>query len=483
MYSFLFIVNIINMKLDIIKEFYDLKKTMPDLMIKRIKCGLFKYVYIISMETVSATDKINDFILKYFMQRSIFKTLSNLKKDIKDFIPSINYKEVKESDAINLVLNGFTLVIYNNEILSFETRSELDRGITESSSLPVVRGPKDAFCENYQKNLGLIRKRVKSKYLQVDEMDIGTLSKNRLGIIYLSNIVDDSLINSVKNKLKLVKIDNIVDSNDLKDYLDSENHTFFPTLLYTEKPDDTSRFLLEGRVAILIENSPSLIIIPTLFVDFFHASEDYYHKPFFASFMRFIRLIAFFLSITLPAIFISVLNYDPEILPVSLLINFAEQRNSVPFPLIIEAFILMFTFELLYEGDSRTPTTRGASLSVLGALVLGDAAVSAGIISPIMVIVVSISAISSLIFIYYDIQGVIRFYRYFLMIISSLFGIIGLIIGLQFLLIDISSIDSFGKPYTLPTSPFLKGQIGNSFIKSSIKKLKRPSFLKKGSDS
>ena len=219
---------------------------------------------------------------------------------------------------------------------------------------------------------------------------------------------------------------------------------------------------------------------PTFFLDYFTSSEDYYHKPFFASFMRIIRVLAFFTSITLPALFIAVINYDPEILPISLLINFSEQRNNVPFPLIIEAFILMLTFELLYEGDSRTPNNRGTSLSVLGALVLGDAAVQAGLISPIMVIVVSISAISSLIFIYHDIQGSIRFYKYFLMIMAALFGIIGFIIGMQYFLLDICSIKTFGKPYTLPTSPYLKDDQKDAYMKSSIKKIKkRPSYLTK----
>ena len=161
--------------------------------------------------------------------------------------------------------------------------------------------------------------------------------------------------------------------------------------------------------------------------------------------MRLIRLISFFLAIITPALFIAIVTYDQEILPVSLLINFAEQRNNVPFPVIIEAFILMFTFELLYEGDARTPANRGTSLSILGALILGDAAVQAGLISPIMVIVVSVSAISSLIFIYYDMQGSIRFWRYLLMIFAALFGIVGFVCGFLLLLINLCSVKTFGK--------------------------------------
>ena len=464
---------------EIIDKLYKLQNDMPDLIVKKIKCGVFKYVYVISIETVTSSDRVNDFILKYFSNKSLFKNISSLKEDIKDNIPSINFKDVKDEEALlNFIFNGFTVVIYKDEAIAYETRAELDRGVVESSSEPVVRGPKDSFTENYQKNIGLIRRRLKNENVVLSEVDAGTYTKNKVGILYISDICEESLINEVKNSLSNIKMDGIIDVNNLKEYLDKKNRTLFPTLLYTERPDDACRYLLEGRVIVTMDTSPSVIVCPTFFIDFFQNSEDYYHKPFFASFMRIIRLAAFFLSIITPALFIAIINYDPEVLPVSLLINFAQQRNSVPFPAIIEAFLLMFTFELLYEGDSRTPTTRGTSLSVLGALVLGDAAVQAGLISPIMVIVVSVSAISSLIFIYHDIQGSIRFYRYFLMIISALFGIIGFIIGIQFLLLDLTSIKSFGRPYTIPTAPLYPKESSDGLLKRSLKKLKhRPPYI------
>lgn len=460
----------------IIEKLEKLRNTMPDLIVKKIKCGLFKSVYVISIETVSSSDRVNDFLLKYFSNKSLFRNISNLERDIKENIPSINYKYVNSyEEVLDYIFNGFTVVIYKNTVIAYETRAELDRGVTEPTSEPVVRGPKDSFTENYNKNIGLVRKRVKDENLVIDEVVVGKVTKSRIGIMYLNNIAEEETINEIKKKLDKINVDGIIDVNNLKDHLDTENHTLFPTILYTEKPDDASRFLLDGRIILLMENSPSIMVCPTFFIDFFQNSEDYYHKPFFASFMRIVRISAFFLSIVTPALFIAVLNYDPEILPVSLLINFAQQRNSVPFPALIEAFLLMFTFELLYEGDSRTPSSRGTSLSVLGALVLGDAAVQAGLISPIMVIVVSVSAIASLVFIYYDIQGSIRFYRYFLMLLSSIFGIIGFIIGMQFFLVDICSIKMFKKPYTLPTSPLLIKEQSNAIIRGTS--TKRPSYL------
>ena len=469
--------------LKIIKKLETLQTKMPDIVIRKMRVGLFKHAYVIMCQTVSSSDRVNDFILKFFSEKNIFGSnfFNNLKDTIIKSIPSINYKNVEnEESLLEFLFSGFTIVIYENEISAYETRGELDRGINEPSSEPVVRGPKDSFTENYEKNLGLIRKRLKSEHLVLNEITIGKETKSKVGILYMENISDDTLVEEVKKSLENINIDGVLDVNNLKSYMDKSTFTFFPTILYTEKPDDACRYLLDGRVVVTMDNSPSVMIAPTFFIDFFHNSEDFYHKPFFSTFMRLIRLISFFLAIITPALFIAIVTYDQEILPVSLLINFAEQRNNVPFPVIIEAFILMFTFELLYEGDARTPANRGTSLSILGALILGDAAVQAGLISPIMVIVVSVSAISSLIFIYYDMQGSIRFWRYLLMIFAALFGIVGFVCGFLLLLINLCSVKTFGKPYTLPMLPFLKNDQGNAIIRKENKNIKyRPSYIAK----
>lgn len=468
---------------DILKDLKELQKKQPDLIIRNIKVGMFKHAYIVVNQSVSSGDRVNDFVLKYFSSKNIFgsNVLKNLKKRIEENIPSINYVQVDNKDKLlELIYSGFTVVIYDNEFSAYETKGELDRGITTPQSEPVIRGPKDSFTENYNANLGLVRKRIKSEHLVLSELTVGRESKSKVGILYMDNICEEELVMSVKSSLESIDIDGIMDVNNFKSFVEQKNVTFFPTVLYTEKPDDACRYLLEGRVIVTMDNSPSVLIAPTFFMDFFQNSEDYYHKPFFATFMRLVRFFSFFLAILTPAFFVAIITYDQEIIPVSLLINFAEQRNSVPFPVIIEAFILMFTFELLYEGDARTPANRGTSLSILGALVLGDAAVNAGLVSPVMVIVVSVSAISSLVFIYYDMQGSIRFWRYLLMILAALFGIVGFVMGLMLMLINLCSIKTFGKPYTLPMMPFVKEAQNNALFKTEISKMKkRPSYLTK----
>lgn len=466
----------------IIENLNKMKKHFPDLLIKKIKVSIFKHVYIITTDSVSSGDKVNDFILKYWANKNLLnKTFSNIEKEINNFLPAINMKKVtKEKDVLYYVYNGFTVVLsdYEKEGFAFETRAEIDRGVTESSSEPNIKGPKDSFTENYQKNIGLIRKRIKSENLFLDEFTIGKESKTRVGLFYMNNICEDSLVIEVKQKLRKINIDGVLDNGYLKELFKKENHSIFPTILSTEKPDNASKNLLDGKVVIVMENSPNVLLIPTLLIDFIKNQEDYNQKAFFSTFIRIIRTIAFVLAIIMPGFYIAITTCDQEIIPTSLLINFATQREGVPFPAIIEALILLISFEILNEGDSRVPSARTTSLSILGALILGEAAVSAGIISPIMVIVIAITSICSLLFSYLDIQAAIRFWRYILMFFASFFGIIGLFIGILFMLINLCSIKSFGKPYLMPFSPIYKDSWKNAILRFSLSNIdKRDKYL------
>jgi spore germination protein KA len=432
--------------MNIISKLYKSQEHMPDLQIKKINY-LNDYIFIINLQSVSSSNNTNDFILRYLSNANTF--ISSIKIDILNNIPSISYKTIKEKDIFNYLFNGFTILIYKDEIISFETKNELDRSITESTSEPTVKGPKDSFNENYNTNIGLIRKRIKDENLYFDEITLGKKSKTKISIIYMNDIVNKELLNNVKHKIKSIKSDKVFDTYYIKELIRNENNTLIPTIKSTEKPSVIAKVLSEGKICILSENSNSLLIIPTFFIDYFYNDEDNYQKKLFVYFVKIIRLLALFITIFAPSIYLSLITYDEAMLPTDFLINFSIQRSGVPFPALIEAFILMITFELLYEADALTPTTRGTSLSILGALVLGDAAVSAGIVSPIMVIVVAITAISSIIFTYQDFQSFIRFYRYLIMLLSSIFGMIGIFFGLLFLLTNLCSIKTFNRPFIL----------------------------------
>lgn len=453
--------NKINIKhtniMNIIDKLYKSKEHTPDLQIKKVTFGMSK-IYIVNIQTVCDSSKSNEFILEYLSKRSLLKNklISSIKKDILNYTPSISFIEIKENDVMNYLYNGFTIVIYNKEIIALETKAIIDRGVTEPTSEPTIKGPKDAFNENYNTNIGLIRKRLKTENLFLKELTLGTKTKTKTCIMYLDDIVDKSLLEDTINKINNIKTDKILDTYYIKSLINKENKSIFPTIKSTEKPDTVAKCLLDGKICIICENSCNVLIIPTFFVDYFYNDEDNYQKKIYVEFVKIIRVFAFFITIFAPGIYLSLITYDQQILPTSLLMNFSLQRASVPFPALVEAFILMFTFELLYEADALTPASRGTSLSILGALVLGDAAVSAGIVSPIMVIVVAITAISSIFFIYYDFQAFIRFYRYILMILSSFFGIVGILFGFIFIITNLCSIKSFGKPFMYPITPKIK---------------------------
>ena len=435
--------------MNIINELYKNKNHMIDLQIKEIHFNI-DILYIINIQTVSSSSFTNDFILEYLSNKKEYN-----KNDLLN-IPSISYIEIEEKEVYDYLFNGFTILIYKNEILAFESKASLDRSITEPTSEPTVKGPKDSFIENYNTNIGLIRKRIKDKNLYLKELTIGNISKTKVCILYLNNIVDKYLLNNVVNKVSNIKTDKLLDTYYIKELIRKENKSLFPTIKSTEKPDMIAKAISEGKICIISENSNSALIIPTFFLDYFYNQEDNYQKSFFVYFVKIIRILALFITIFLPSIYLSLITFDQATLPTDLLINLSTQRSGVPFPALIEAFLLMFTFELLYEADELTPSLRGSALSILGALILGESAVSAGIVSPIMVIVVALTAICSIFFSYQDFQSFIRFYRYSLMLLASIYGLIGILFGLLFIITNLCSIKSFGKPFLIPFAPLIK---------------------------
>ena len=435
------------------------------------------YVY---SEALSSGEAITDFILKPLSMIVIDNKKSlSINELVKDCLTGASCREVHDiTEAVNDIFLGRTVVIVNNSyILSVETRADLDRGISSSSIEVAITGPRDSFTENFNKNLGLIRKRIRNKDLFVKTINLGNESHTKIGICYMNNIAEESLVNKVMEKIEQIQNDIIIDGGYITEELSKT--TFFPQINQTERPDLASFALLEGKVCIIIDNSPTVLIIPTFFIDFFHTPDDYYQKNINTTFIRILRFCAFLIAIFLPGYYISVTTYNPTSIPTNLLLSLIDQHTSVPFPAFFEILIMIIAFEILRESDIRIPSKVGSSVSILGGLILGDAAVSAGIISPIMIIVVAISSISSLVFSYNSMVNLIRYYRYFILVLAILFGIYGLFIGFGILVINLSSITSFGFPYTYPFVPFVKEDILDSLVKVEKKEKKRNPLLAK----
>ena len=442
----------------------------PDLKIRTIN-----NINIIFFETLVNSQSINDFIL-----RPITKYNINSISKLKDKIPSSNLTEIKdETNLFYLLYSGFTIININDKFISFETKYSLDSGIMEASNEKVIKGPKDAFSENYQNNLGLIRKRIKTDKLKIKEYIIGTSSKTKVSLIYVDDIVNIELINRLEKRLKTMSLDYVANSNYIVDNLTNKEY-IFPTNLTTERPDLVSFSLMEGRCAIIVENSPQALIFPAFFSDYIKTIDDYYQNSKNVSITRIIRMIAFLIAVLTPGIYIALTTYNLETLPTTVLINFSMQREGVPFPSIIEALLLLLSFEILREADTRVSFVSSSSMSIVGALILGQAAVEAGLISPIMIIVIAISAVASFLFNDNDIVNTIRVWKIIFLLFAAFVGLYGIFIASILFLIRISSISSYGYDYTIPYAPFYKNEQKDNFILTKKFKLnKRSSYLTK----
>lgn len=440
-----------------------------DLIIKEIKVNE-SIIDIISIETITTSTSINDFIL-----RNINNINSvNIQDYLYNKLPCISIKKISEyNEIINLLVSGFTIILINNkDVLAVETILSLSRSIDKTDYEKSVTGPKDSFIEHFNTNVGLIRKRIKTNKLKLETVNIGKYTNTKIGIMYIDGIYKPNIKKKIMDKIKKINIDGIIDSSYLKKYL-TDSKTLFPTIKETERPDLSAQSLLEGKIIIITDNSSNALILPSFFIDFFHTSDDYYQKHVNITFIRIIRLLAFLISILLPSYYIAITTYNVNFIPINLLINFIAQRSSVPFPSFIEALIMIISFEILRESDTRIPSTSGTAISILGGLVLGDAAVTAGIVSPIMIIVIAISIISSLVFQSIEIINAIRYYRFILIIISSLFGLFGIFLGIILIITNLSNTKSNDEDYLYPLSPINLKEQKDAFIKTNPNILKR----------
>ena len=309
-------------------------------------------------------------------------------------------------------------------------------------------------------------------------MEIGRLTKTKVGILYVEGIASKKIVLRIEEILNRIDIDGIIDSSYLKTTLEGQK-SFFPTIMMSERPDKSAMALLEGKVVIIIDTSSYALILPSFFVDFFHTTDDYYQKSFNTTFIRIIRLVAFLIAVFTPAIYIAVTTRNYNIVPIDLLLMLKAGRTYVPFPAYIEALFMIICFEILKESDLRMSNTSGSSISILGGLILGDAAVSAGIVSPIMIIIVAISSIAGLVFSSIELVNALRLYKIILLLLGTLLGIYGVIIGTIYVIYKLLTLKIFGIPYLVPFIPFEKNEIKDSFIKHDESIKKRNSYLTK----
>ena len=447
----------------------------------RLKYVCGKRIYIIYNEPLTASDKISDFIIRSLDKiNRRFDNNDDIKTIIFNDIDNFKVKKIKSYKDVSYYLNsGFTIILVEgyDEAFALETKRNLARSISFPQTESTVRGSMDSFVEDIQTNIGLIRRRIKSNNLWAINKDIGKYTKTKVSILYINGIVKKELVYKVKHLVDNINIYGLINSGTIKNFIENENKSVFPTIISTERPDNAVLSLLRGKVVIMVDNSPFALILPATLNDFFLSPEDSFGKSKNVSLTRLIRYIAFFISLLTPGLYIAITTFNQEILPTQLLISFASQRVNIPFPAFVESLIMIIAFEILRESDLRIPTLTNSAISIVGSLILGEAAVNAGIVSPIMIIVVALTSISALLFTEPEIINGLRWYRILFMIGATFLGIYGVIISFILFVIKLSSIESFGIPYLFPFSPYSSTSIKNSFIKFPVTMLTNRDYV------
>lgn len=383
-------------------------------------------------------------------------------------------------DTVGSVMEGSCALFLNTVGTAFNVKASGVKGRNIGDPLieQTVRGPQEGFVESLDTNLSMIRKRLKTPELKTESHIVGTRSNTKLIIAYLNGIADGDIIKEAKKRISEVDIDVVVALAELRAYMEDNPKSPFPLVDFTERPDVCIAALAEGRIAIFLDGTPAAMLAPTTFAYLFNAPDDYYDLFYFGSFVRILRYVAFFVTLMGPSLYIAVTTYHPEMIPQSLLISILTSRSDVPFPAVLEALLMELTFEIIREVSIRMPRNLGQSLSIVGGLVIGQLSVQAGIVTPIMIIVVAITGLASFLIPKLNSMRQVSIMRFPMMVLASLFGIFGLIMGGLILLIHLVSLRSLGVPYLSPFAPFDGDGIKDTVIRLPFwKYTKRPSYI------
>lgn len=435
---------------------------------------------IIYNEVLTDQDKMSNFIYRSLDHiEKIYQEKELLYDIIKNNISNIKIKEINNyQDICKYLNNGFVILLIEDDYsLALEVKKNLTRSIEKPMTETTIRGAMDSFTENIETNIGLIKRRLKTNKLWNEDMELGKYTKNKISILTIKGLTDSKIKDNIINKLNSLEIDGVTDTGTLKHLIDNETKTIFPTSITTERPDKVVSSLLRGKTVIIIDNCPFVLIMPVDINDFFLSQDDKDSNYINNSLTRILRYLAFSITVLTPGIYIALTTFNQEMIPLELLTSFASQRSTVPFPAFFEAILMFVSFEILRESDYRIPNVSNSALSIVGALILGEAAVNAGIVSPIMIIIVAITAISALVIVEPELSNAVKWYRILFMLGGTTIGIFGIFIVFIIFTTNLCSINSYGKSFTMPFTP-INSDIKNSIIKFPLlKRNKRNKYL------
>ena len=461
--------------------------------------------FIIYIDGMVDSQLINRFVLNPLMLRNINNTYdgdiekemsSQLLKDkitvkkvktvtLVDYIynclmPQNTLKKQTEFKEILSSINSGNCILFVDTIdtaFDIDVKGFKQRGVEPPNNEIVIKGPQEAFVENIRTNTSLLRRIINNENLIIESLSVGEMSNTKCAICYMQNIANSYLVAEVKYRLNNLSIDTLISTGQLEQLIEDNSYIGIPQLISTERPDKCSKYLMQGRVVILVNGNPYSLIAPSVFIDFLASPEDINLKGLFANFLKLIRLMALVITLLLPGTYIAVTSFHQEILPTELLFSILAARENVPFPIIFEIIIMELSFELIREAGLRVPSPIGATLGIVGALILGDAAVNASIVSPILIIIVAITGLSSFTIPDFSFGFHLRIYRFLFILLGFGFGFLGIGIGVFAYLSMICGMKSFGVPFMSPIAPDTENGQNGYFIPPIWKRENRPSYI------
>ncbi|MEW6229663.1 MAG: spore germination protein, partial [Bacillota bacterium] len=332
----------------------------------------------------------------------------------------------------------------------FETRT-----IDEPPAETVIRGPREGFVESIRTNISLIRRRIKSPNLWIEKFTLGHLTRTDVAMVYIKGLATEELVQEVRQRVSRIETDGILESGQVEEFIEDSPFAVFPLVFRTERVDRVVSQILEGKVAIITDGTPFVLVVPMTFPVLLQAPDDYYEKVPIGTFLRFLRFVAFGASVILPATYVAIITFHQELLPTELLLRISAAKEGVPFPVLFEVFMMELLFELLREAGIRLPRAIGPAVTIVGALVLGDAAIRAGLVSPPVVIIVALTAIASFTVPTFSFGIAARLMRFVFIVLGGMFGLFGVQFGVLVLVIFLSSLRSFGQPFLSPMAPMI----------------------------
>lgn len=444
-----------------------------DVVIREIKIGenYDMRTAIVYIEGIVDNQSIQEYMLQSIMKDNNknkinrYNVIDLFSKDIMtigNISPITNF-----DDLFGALMAGDTLILVDGveQALSASTAGGEKRSIAESTTEMVVRGPKGAFTESLGTNTAMVRRIIKTPDLWMESIKVGRVTKTDVTFMYIHGIANNKVVNEVRERLERIDIDSILESGYIEQLIEDQTATPFPTVYNTERPDVVAGNLLEGRIAIFVDGTPFVLIAPAVFIQFFQSAEDYYARFDIATSIRLLRILMFMLSLIAPATYVAVTTFHQEMVPTTLIVAIAAQREAVPFPAFVEALLMELTFEILREAGIRLPKAIGSAVSIVGALVIGQAAVQASIVSPAMVIIVSSTAIASFATPSFNMAISARLIRFLFMIGAATFGFYGIILCLLMMVVHLCSLRSFGIPYMSPFAPFTLVDNGDTILR------------------